>query len=346
MKETGACPLHGRPREDGFTLVEVLVAMALGLLILLALVTLFSRNSANQQDLEQTIRQLESVRFSMDTLSEDVMHAGYFSDFNPETMLVAPAYQTPDPCAVGLAALGWDTAASPVQMPVPIQGIAAGTAVACLGNRRPGTEALVIRRAETTAASPMASGRADNLYIQVARCSLDAQRLRVAAVPAANPEATFNLRRPDCTTVNDALRRLMQRTYFIASCNDCNANDGIPTLKRVEMINGALRTTAIAEGIENLQVEYGLDTDNDGQPNVFATLGSGLINGVAPNVWQNVVAVRLHLLTRNIQATPGYSDMRTYQIGPDVSVVTPSDGFKRTLLTTTVRLNNVGGRRE
>jgi type IV pilus assembly protein PilW len=165
-------------------------------------------------------------------------------------------------------------------------------------------------------------------------------------VPAGDPLATFNLQRPDCATINDALRRVSQRTYYVASCNDCAANDGIPTLKRVEAINGALRTTAIAEGVENLQVEYGLDIDDDGAPDTFATLGSGVITGVAPNVWQNVVAVRLHVLTRNTQASAGYRDTRSYQVGPDVSLASPADGFKRTLLTTTVRLRNVAGRRE
>jgi type IV pilus assembly protein PilW len=108
----------------------------------------------------------------------------------------------------------------------------------------------------------------------------------------------------------------------------------------------------VAEGVENLQVEFGVDTNDDGQPDNFVTMGSGVIAGAwpagttPPNAWQNVVSVRLHLLTRSTERTPGFTDTRTYQLGPDVPVATPADGFKRTLLTTTVRLNNVGGRRE
>ena len=335
-----------RAAVGGFTLVEILVALAIELIILLGLTILLGRTSGNQQELERTIRQLESARFSLDTLSEDVMHAGYFSDFNPDTLLTPASYQTPNPCAIAPTAQGWDTSVSPILMPVPIQGIAAAAAIACLTSRQPGTEAVVVRRGETGPMIPMGAGRDDNLYIQMARCPLDAQRIRAAAVPSANPEATFDLRRPDCTTVNDALRRLSQRTYYISTCNDCDTNDGIPTLKRVEMIDGALRRTSIAEGVENLQVEYGLDIDDDGVPNTFATLGSGAINGVAPNVWQNVVAVRLHLLIRNTNTSAGYTDTRTYSLGPDVTIPAPADGFKRTLLTSTVRLRNVGGRRE
>lgn len=331
-----------RSAARGFTLIEVLVALAIGTFILLALTVLFSRNTGNHAELERTARQIESARFSIDILTEDVMHAGFFGEFNPDTMPDAPAYQTPDPCATAVTAQGWDTAVTPVQMPVPIQGIAAGTAVGCLGNRMAGTEALVVRHAETGAATTLAAGNANNLYVQIARCGLDTSRVRAAAVPSG----TLNLRLPDCATVNDALRRLTQRTYYVASCNDCVANDGVPTLKRVEMIDGALRTMSVAEGVENLQVEYGIDTDDDGRPDSFVTMGSGVIDGIAPNVWQNVVAARLHVLTRSTQPTPGFSDTRTYQLGPDIAIATPADRNKRTLMATTVRLNNVGGRRE
>src|SRR5439155_19219565 len=93
--------------ERGFTLVEVLIALAIGVVVMLALTTLLARNSANQQELERTIRRLEGARFSLDTLAEDVMHAGYYSDFNPDGMLTKPTYQTPDPCAVAPMAQGW-----------------------------------------------------------------------------------------------------------------------------------------------------------------------------------------------------------------------------------------------
>jgi len=330
----------------GFTLVELLVALALGLIVLLGLTVVFARNSGNHVELERTVRQVEGARFSLDLINEDLLHAGYFGDFNPNRLLPnAPAYQTPDPCATAVGLQGWDTAATPVQIPVAVQGIGPGAALACLSNRRPGTDAIVVRHAETGAPTALAAATANNLYIQISRCSTQLALTPIRA--AAGQSATLNLQLPDCATVNPVLRRLTQRTYYVATCNDCIANDGIPTLKRVEMIDGAMRTMSVAEGIENLQVEYGLDTNNDGRPDNFVTLGSGAIAtpAVAPNVWQNVVSVRVHLLARATDTTAGYSDVRTYQVGPDVSV-SPTDSFKRTLLATTVRLNNVGGRRE
>jgi type IV pilus assembly protein PilW len=353
-------PLRAARRTaHGFTLIEILVALALGVLILLALTILFARNSGNQSELERNTRQLESARYAIDLLAEDVMHAGYFGEFDPNGLTDAapptavwtnknpPNPPHPDPCAVAVNAQGWDTTVVPAQIPVSVQGIGAATALGCLANRMAGTEALVVRRAETGAPLTLAAATNNNLYIQISLCDADP----APRISAANGgSASFNLHFPPpagatgCGAVNDSLRRLSQRTYFVASCNDCVANDGIPTLKRVEMINGALRTMSVAEGIENLQIEYGIDTDTDGVPNNFVTTAG--VTEVAPNLWENVVSVRLHLLTRSTQPTPGFSDTRTYQLGPDVAVTPPPDGNKRTLMTSTVRLHNVGGRRE
>jgi type IV pilus assembly protein PilW len=344
------CPASAR----GYTLMELIIAVGLGVAIMLALLLLFSQNSGNQQELERTVRQVENARYSVDTLAEDVMHAGFFSGFNPNTLLTAPTYTTPDPCDIRVrkvnaadpAPQGWDSSADPVQIPLPVEGIPATRVVDCLANRRADTEAIVIRRSETGGTIDWGAGRSDNLYIQAARCESDPAALRVSSVPASEPEKTFDLRLPDCATANNALRRLLQRTYYVATCNDCVTNDGgnpIPTLKRVEMIDGALLTTSIAEGVENLQFEYGVDTSGDGVPDTTLTAGA-----VAAADWPNVVSVRMHVLTRSTQPSPGHVETRTYQLGPSVAVApaSPPDGFKRTLLSSTVRLNNVGGRRE
>lgn len=339
---------HPRIRavSTGLTLVELMIALTVGLVVLLGMSTLFSHVLRNQTELERSIRTLESGRYSVEMLVEDIMHAGYYSDFNPNTLFATVAYTTPDPCAVDVSALGWSTPAgtpSTIQIPVPAQGIGAGAAASCLTNRRAGTQAIILRQAEaisveTPTTTPVLPSRTDNLYIQVSRCNTDPQRILVSPGPASN----FSLHQADCATVNPVTRRLIQRTYYVANCDNCIANDGIPTLKRVEMVDGVLQTISVAVGIDNLQFEYGIDnspSNGDGQPDEFVTVA-----GVTD--WSTVVAVRLHLLARATEITPGYADQRTYELGPGVEIDKPADGFKRNLMSTTVRLVNVGGRKE
>jgi type IV pilus assembly protein PilW len=59
----------------------------------------------------------------------------------------------------------------------------------------------------------------------------------------------------------------------------------------------------------------------------------------------NTVAVKLYVLARSREATPGHVDDKTYQLGT-VTLQPFNDGFKRHVFSTTVRMVNVSGRRE
>jgi hypothetical protein len=60
------------------------------------------------------------------------------------------------------------------------------------------------------------------------------------------------------------------------------------------------------------------------------------------------MAVRAYILARNVDATPGYADPKTYVFGANPSF-TPTGTdvqYRRHLYSETVRLNNPAGRRE
>ncbi len=140
-------------------------------------------------------------------------------------------------------------------------------------------------------------------------------------------------------------RRYFARVYYVASCNECSPSDGIRTLRRFEFIDGAARVVPLAEGVEDFQVEYAFDTNNDGTPETLLTTVTG---GTTPTAfWNNVVAVRVHLLLRSTE--PGGANERSpgvYDLGPGHNAVTCPANFKCRLLSAMLRLNNVAGRRE
>ncbi|MNG31455.1 hypothetical protein D3C84_1172660 [compost metagenome] len=55
--------------------------------------------------------------------------------------------------------------------------------------------------------------------------------------------------------------------------------------------------------------------------------------------------MRISLLARALEVTPGYVDENTYTF-PGGVTYTPNDGFKRQLYSAVVRVNSVSGRRE
>ena len=59
----------------------------------------------------------------------------------------------------------------------------------------------------------------------------------------------------------------------------------------------------------------------------------------------NVTSARIYVLARSREASPNYTDTKTYTLGSAGDVGPFNDNFKRHVFTTTVRLTNVAGRR-
>ena len=329
--------MRGRKAQLGLTLVELMIASAIALAITAALVGVFVNSSRARTELDRSNRQIESGRYAVELLSEELRVAGFFG----EVLLDGVTYATPTACAVDAGQLGWDE--SPLRVPVPLQAIYA--AQACLSDRAAGpltslnfaSPAIAIRRLSTNAIAPGAIA-AGNDYVQVSACKSD---------PTGTPleidgdASDFTLRSLDCATLAP-VRRIMQRTYFIASCSNCGA-DTIPSLKRVDMVGGALQLDTLVEGIEAIGLDLGFDTDNDGSPDAWRLTVDAL---PGTSDWSNVMAVRLHVLSRTTEATAGYQDTKVYALGLAGTVGPFNDGFKRRVYSAVVRLNNPAGRRE
>ena len=70
-----------RSPQAGLSLIELMVAMTIGLLIFAGLATLFSNASSSQHELRRTSQQIENGRYAMDVLIQDLQLAGYFGEF-------------------------------------------------------------------------------------------------------------------------------------------------------------------------------------------------------------------------------------------------------------------------
>ncbi len=351
---------NSRTTQGGYTIIELMVAITLGLLIIAALTTIFVNNSQTRDELERANEQNENGRYAMQLLTDDLRNAGYLAEFNP-ALLSLPATM-PDPCATALSSL--QTA-----LPIAVQGNDNGASIpTCLSDVKAGTDIVVVRRASTCAVGatdcdPLIAGAP---YFQASGCTSAAE---LSSPNVANyyglDTNTLNLtlHQKDCNppTTPGTLALLHQyRThiYFIAN-NDKNG-DGIPTLKRAELgaVGGATGFTIVplVEGIENLQIEYGIETatPTTGVASAFtadpASYG-GCAGTVCIGYWRNTVAAKVYLLVRNKKQTMGYSDgaLKTFAMGlkadGTANTVGPfNDAYKRHVYASVIRLNNTAGR--
>lgn len=328
-----------RHSSGGFSLVELMVALAIGLILVAGLATLFANSSRTGSEIDKSMRQIENGRYAAELFSENVGIAGYYGELVRDGLTVGtPAVSSL--CTTTITSLGWNNSA--LTIPAAVTGLTATQAAAltCLADYKTGTTALVLRHVET---SGVASGSSTDgsPYLQTSRCSTDADATKFVFSAASSD---FTLRGLDCAAVN-AVKRYVVRIYYVASCNECGGIDTIPTLKRAELVGTQMVVSPLVEGMEDITYDYGFDTNNDGVPDVYRVGLSG-VAGAADNDWNNVVGIRLHLLSRTTETSVGFVDAKTYDMGLAGTRGPFNDAFKRRAYTVTVRLNNVAGPRE
>lgn len=379
-----AGPCHpSRALQRGLTLIEFMVSIAIGMIIVAALATLIANQSSNRAEVDRAGRLIESGRYAARTLTEDLQMAGYWGELTTPPALPAPtAWSGPgstgsNPCTTLTAndvnaSMGWHVTG--FEQP----GAAArpgynGTAIppttlSCLSDVKPGTDVVVIRRADpdstpyeiggavdlptlAKAANPVNSTR---LFIQTGidpATGLFASRIDVGA-----NGASFNLKKKD-GVARATVRRMVIRIYYVTTCSVCTGTpDFIPSLKMKELVEGPAWSDAvtIAEGIENLQIEYGVDAaaTQDGTPDADM-----VASAVALGDWPGVVSAKLYLLARSVDPAPGYDECsdpanipascKQYPLGA-AGTVLPAGAerrYKRHVFVQSVRLVNPSFRR-
>ena len=271
------------PRQTGFTLVELMVGLVLGLFLVLALLALLANVSRNNSELSKTNRMMENGRLAVQLMQADVTHAGFWGGFVPQfddlTSSVVPALASaggqvptalPDPCTPNWASLEYkaNVMGVPVaayQVPGAFSRTTAGTSPVCGGivsSPVAGTDVLVVRHAEPCIA---AAGGADecaevpatstDVYFQASRCSTAPSAFLLE--PAAAGPGGFGLLQRDCTT-RAPIYKYASTIYYVKLVN------GVPTLMMSRASNGEQGAAqALIENVEAFVVEFGVDNRSD-----------------------------------------------------------------------------------
>jgi type IV pilus assembly protein PilW len=120
--------------------------------------------------------------------------------------------------------------------------------------------------------------------------------------------------------------------YYIR--NSATVRNGVrnPSLWRMST-DPSVGTQELVEGVESMQVLYGVATDSN--PLVVASYkkASAVTN------WNRVISVSIALLIRSVEPTSPSNEARTYNL-LGTAITTPNDRYQRTLYTTTVALRN------
>ncbi|MGQ0653173.1 MAG: PilW family protein [Betaproteobacteria bacterium] len=407
-------PRSAPPRlQKGLSLVELMVAIAIGLMLLAGLASVFVTSSHSHREQLKSAQQIENGRFAIDLIAQDLHHAGYYGDFY--ALPSAPA-SMPAACESANSTLIYDAMALPVQgynAPSFATSASADVSFAASGcaalltpaNLLPGSDILVVRRAQTVPVTQATDLVPNEVYLQANAVSAEIQfggtggfqlgslnpnnsvntvgTTAGASAPGgavstatilkkANNQGTAGAARSSALRIAADVRKFNVHVYFVAPCsmpsgggNTCTgaADDGgrpIPTLKRLELASAggvaAMNVVPLAEGIENLQVEYGIDDTA-----VSPASPTGYIGDGAPDRYTatptaadlaNAVSVKVFILARNTEPTGGHVDDKTYTLGSAGTTNSAgtkpaaNDSYKRHVFSALVRLTNPSSRRE
>ncbi len=312
-------------RQTGLTMVELLVALAIGSFLMIGAVNIYSQSRQAFVINESIARVQETAQFAMDTIEADVRMASNWGrnsralavegrsivgDTNPNTL--------PEPAACGA---GWA-----LNLAMTVDG-SDNYNLPCAA--QPGAVAnsdiITVRRATVGTFAP----ELGRLQIQTTR--IQGELFATGVVPG-----TFSV--ADSTTHN-----LLVNSYYVA--NNSALIPGVPTLRRKSLsMAGGVPTIIdqeIAPGVENIQLQLGIDINEDNTVDRYVNPGDESYDpnaaGFIPGA--RVITARIWIVVRGITIENGVQDNTDYEPG-NVDLGVFNDNFRRMQISKTILMRN------
>ena len=333
-------------RQHGMTLPELMIGMLLGLLILLGLTSLFVQTKRSFKQDELIARMQEDARFAMSELRRDIGMAGFWAALLDGSVIKETG--TVD------AAAAPDDQLYDYDVPLTVLDNVAGGETMLgqdLDDIVPGTDALgIVKLAGIATATGEAEpdGSTSDAKVGAARDALLAEDTAspgsvvylqtngvVALMTTADdaPQDAGDITALGAAPAEFSYWRYDPEIYWVRDYA-VTAGDGIPTLCRKYLEDGAVVTEAIAQGIADLQIEYGIDQSGDGYADQYVA------DPTAAQMSQ-VISARIYVLARSTEPDLNFINDHTYTYSNSaIAPADPQDNYYRRVFTTTVKVRN------
>jgi type IV pilus assembly protein PilW len=323
-------------KQAGLTMVELMVALAIGSFLMIGAVQIYNQSRQAFVVNESIARVQETAQFAMDTIEADVRMASNWGR-NSRPINIE-----------GRAVIG---DANPMNLPAPpdcgadwalniamaVDGENNAYTLLCASGGSAGPQAnsdnFTVRRATVLPAAPLDG----QLQIQTTR--IQGQMFSDGALPAGfSVDVNPNTGQPNSTTHN-----LIVNTYYVAA--DSDLIPGVPALRRkslgVGLAGPIIIDEEVAPGVENIQIQLGVDVDEDNTVDRYVNPGDPVYNpdlaGFIPGA--RVLTARVWLVVRGLTPEIGIQDATDYEPG-DVDLGVPADSFRRMQVSKTILLRN------
>jgi type IV pilus assembly protein PilW len=324
-----------RGKEAGFTIIELLVAIALGLVILAGLFRTFKVQHDSYVVQDQVSAMQQNLRAAMHFITRDLQMAGYYTNFDRNTRqldwndldgnsIPTDATESGRPLLFAVNNTSAAGIKADTDVIVIVKAGAEGRTLAAGEFASAGVISLNNRRFDSDNEDDLNNANPGGGTPSKRFGLLVKQDLSFADFFQVN-STTGNITPPGGLTENYTSGDSVYRTDIIIYRVD-NTTPTRPCLVRKNLGNDN-GYQVIAENIDNLQFRYQL---NDGT----------WVNDPAGNQ-ARVRAVEVLLVARTAFAQRGYSDTSSVTFG-DYTIPAPNDSYRRKTLNSIVKTRNVG----
>jgi type IV pilus assembly protein PilW len=343
--EINLSKLPGRNR--GFSLVELMVALVITLILLAGIGQIFlsSKKSFTIQD--SLGRMQENGRYAMETLAQDVRRAGFWGGNADITTIEDHVGGTGKVATDDGTCVDASWARMLTHRIFGKDDTRAGYSCLPADATHKG-DILVLRYAAPWEVGDTTTPKflKDQYYLRSSlfegrlfKCSGDGTT--GGGDGACAESGGYPIDAPAVRTAE-----LVSHGYFIhaqAPSGKCPDGGNVPSLYRMTLTKGALAAEEIAYGVDDFQVQYGVDdasicgtgTTNDNSVDCFVNAPAA-----GSSTWDKIIAARIWLLVRAECPETGYNNTTTYNMaGVDYTPTAP-DHYRRQLFTSTIRLRN------
>lgn len=323
-----------RPTQAGVSLVELMVALVLGLFLIFGAVTIYSKSRTTYRTTEAVARLQETARYAFDALEPDVRMASYWGLASRADYIInraGPDDDTPADLADAAAEINDCGNNWAINLQEYIAGVngadAASWPLGCDAFRddwREGTDVLVVRRGGETQPAALVGGR---VYVQTSRIQ---GAMFVADGTCTDPKSAACIP-ADYSPPASETRELLATAYYIS--NQSTSRADVPSLRRKRLVNGAILDEEVVSGVEDLQVRFGIDTNGDTNADTYVDPSTD------PTTYGGaIVSATIWLRVRAEDGEIGFTDDRTYTYADEST--TPGGNFRRFVISKTIQLRN------
>ncbi|MGB5164267.1 MAG: PilW family protein [Woeseiaceae bacterium] len=322
--------------QSGLTLVELMVALAIGSFLIIGAVQIYNQSRQAFVINDSIAKVQETAQFAMDTIEADLRMASNWGrnsrslavegralvgDANPNAL---PA---PDECGDDWAldlARAVDGGNNTYTLPCASVG----------GAAQANSDFFTVRRATV---NPVAI---DDTRLQIQTTRVQGEIFNGNAVPPAFQPITNH---PITGAPSSTTHNLLVNTYYVSESSDLIP--GVPTLRRktltVRAGVPAIEDQEVAPGVENIQIQLGVDVDEDNTVDRYVNPGDEIYDpaagGYVPGA--RVITARVWILVRGLSREVGLNDTRDYSPG-DVALGAQNDEYRRMQISKTILLRN------